>query len=100
MTKEETAKIIAVIIATYPRNFATLSERQIDNMISAWARFLKEYTYDQANAALDKYIKTDASGFPPSVNQIISNMPPKRSRDYSAMMEELAGYERQHYLPG
>ena len=98
MTKEDTAKIITVIIATYPRNFANLSEKQIDNMIMAWARFLKEYTYDQANVALDKYIKTDASRFPPSVNQIIANMPPKRSRDYSAMMEEL--YERQHYLPG
>lgn len=67
MTRDETLKILMTIQAAYP------SYKVTDKTVTAnlWFRMLKDYAYIQVEAALDTYIRTDKSGFAPSIGEII-----------------------------
>ena len=67
MTRDETLKILMTIQAAYP------SYKVTDKTVTAnlWFRMLKDYTYIQVEAALDTYIRTNKSGFAPSIGEII-----------------------------
>lgn len=67
MTRDETLKILMTIQAAYP------SYKVPDKTVTAnlWFRMLKDYTYIQVEAALDTYIRTNKSGFAPSIGEII-----------------------------
>lgn len=71
MTKQETAKVIAVITTTYPSSYSKFDSFMIDNLITAWHSVLEDYTYEQANAGLKIYLSSDTTGFPPSPGQVI-----------------------------
>ena len=71
MTKQETAKIIYVIKATYPNSFKNYTTQDYDNMIVAWSSVMEDYTYEQASAGLKVYLSSDTKGFPPSPGQVI-----------------------------
>lgn len=70
MTKQETAQLLAIISATYP-NFKVENKTQT---IDAWHWSLEEYPFNAIQMAYKVYIKTDKSGFAPSVNQLITNL--------------------------
>lgn len=70
MTREETAKLLAVINATYP-NFKVENKVQT---LDAWTWALEEYPFESIQMAYKVYLKTDKSGFAPSVNQLITNL--------------------------
>lgn len=70
MTKQETAQLLAIISATYP-NFKVENKTQT---IDAWQWALEEYPFNAIQMAYKLYIKTDRSGFAPSVNQLITNL--------------------------
>lgn len=67
MTREETKKIVMVIASTYPNWHPSDMSFTVD----AWASTLESFTYQQISAALKAFILSDASGFAPSVGQLI-----------------------------
>lgn len=70
MTREETINILMVIQAAYP-NYKPPDKTITVNL---WYRILKDYTYQQVEAAVDAYIRTDKSGFAPSIGAVIDKI--------------------------
>ena len=81
MTREETKKLLLTIGAVFP-NFkpenATLT-------VDAWHWALEEYPAPAVKASLQIYLKTNKSGFAPSVSQIIDGI--HSPQDNSRMTE-------------
>ena len=72
MTREETKELLMMIKAIYP-NFSIKPE-EMTATINAWHLMLSEYPIEGINAALQIYVKTNNTGFAPSVSQIIGCM--------------------------
>lgn len=72
MTREETKELLMMIRAIYP-NFNVKPE-EMTATINAWHLMLEEYPVQAANAALKIYVKTNNTGYAPSVSQIINSM--------------------------
>lgn len=70
MTVKDARKFIAVLMVAYP------NYKPIDTELAAitWASIAEEYTYQQVNAALNMYMKTDTSGFAPAPGQLIDKI--------------------------
>lgn len=67
MTRDEAKKIVMIIASTFPN----WRPNNLSFTVDAWTAMLEEYSYTQIGAALHAYIKTDSSGFAPSVGQLI-----------------------------
>lgn len=68
MTKNGISELLHMMVASYP-NFRP------DNMVEtmkAWNFLLDEYPDAVMANAFKEYLKTDKSGFPPSINQLIA----------------------------
>lgn len=72
MTRDETKELLMTINAVYP-NFKVKPE-QMTFTVNAWHKLLEAYPADTVNAAMQIYVRTDNSGFAPSVSQIIGAM--------------------------
>lgn len=70
MTREDTIKLIRVITSTYPN----WKPQNMTDTIDAWTWALEEYPFEAIQVAYKIYIRTDTSGFAPSVNQLITNL--------------------------
>ena len=70
MNRDETKRIIYIIKTSYP-NF---NPEDITGAVDIWQMMLDEYSYDQVALALKTYIKTNTSGFAPSISQIVDNI--------------------------
>ena len=82
MTREETQKLIASIKAVYP-NF-NIAPEEMAFTINAWHTMLEEYPYEGIQAAFQIYVKTNNTGFPPAVSQLIGSMyAPKKNEALS-----------------
>lgn len=68
MTREETAKILSIINATWT-NFKP--ENPLETL-DAWSFFLADYQYNQIAIALKSFVATNGKGFAPSVDQLIA----------------------------
>jgi len=70
MRIEDSRKLIAVLMVTYP------NYKPIDTELAAktWADVTEEYTYEQVDMALRSYIKSNTSGFAPAPGQIIDKI--------------------------
>lgn len=79
MRLEETIKIIKIVKSSYPRFYDKVNAEDFNDMIDSWHLMLEEYDYPNVQAGLVSFIKTDTSGFPPSVGQIIAMMPSIRN---------------------
>lgn len=69
MTRDETKKLLMTIRAAYP-NFNVKPE-EMTITINAWHMLLEEYPAEAINGAFQIYVKTNSSGFAPSVSQLI-----------------------------
>lgn len=76
MTREETKKIIRIIMATYPN----WHPQDISEIIDAWTIMLDDYTYAEISVALKTYVLSDNSGFAPSVGQLTSKIAERKDR--------------------
>ena len=86
MTLEETKKLLMMIDAAYP-NF------KVDNpqeTAATWQWMLAEYPADAILGSLQIYVKTNKSGFAPSVSQLIDGM--HKPKDQERMTEGEAWY--------
>ena len=78
MTREETQKLLMAISAIYP-NFKPEDKTLT---IDSWHWALEEYPAPAIKAALQIYIKTNGTGFAPSVSQIIACMHAPKTNEY------------------
>ena len=74
MNLGETAKILYVMKATYPRYFNDLTAEETKRMAEAWHMMLDEYDYNAVAASLKAYALSNASGFPPTPGQLVENI--------------------------
>ena len=72
MTRDDTKELLMTIKALYP-NF-DIKPEQMTATLNAWHLMLEEYPADAIGGALKIYVKTNDSGFAPSVSQIIGCM--------------------------
>lgn len=70
MTRDETKQILMVVQAAYP-NFNP-PDRTVT--VDTWHRFLGDYAYDQVDAAVGTYIRSDTSGFAPDIGKVIEKL--------------------------
>ena len=68
MNKAEVMAIMAAIRAAYPNYYKSLAE--IDDAINLWAEMLADDKAEYIAKAVKEFIKTDTSGFPPTIGQI------------------------------
>lgn len=71
MTKKETAQLLFLLKEYYPHSFESSS---IENRVTAWHLILRDYPYQEAEAAVLAFASTDARGFMPSVGQIVDKL--------------------------
>lgn len=93
MTDQETAKLCAVIVATYPSHFRDYTNAEKKTMLDLWKNLLEGYTYEQANAGLKMFIRSDVKGFPPTVGQVIDQIEKIKPRN-DANLTETEAWER------
>ncbi len=67
MNKQETAKILAVISMYYP-NYKPDDKA---GTVEAWHAMLEDYSYQQIDAALRVYVRTNKTAFAPAIGQLI-----------------------------
>jgi len=72
MTREETKELLMMIRAIYP-NF-NVRPSEMTPTINAWHLMLEEYSPEDVKSALKIYVKTNDTGFAPSVSQLIGSM--------------------------
>lgn len=70
MTREDVIKLLMMVQAAYP-NYKPPDKTVTVNM---WHEMLKECDETSVMMGLKEFIKTDTSGFAPSIGQIISKM--------------------------
>ena len=71
MTRDEVKQILMRIQVTYP-NWHPSGD--ISLVVDVWHEYLSRYTYSEILAAVKSYVMSDASGFAPSVGQILAKL--------------------------
>lgn len=80
MTRDETVALIRSIVNLYPN----WKPENLTETVNAWHWALGEYPATGIKAALQIYVKTNNSGFAPSVSQLINAMyQPKENKQLS-----------------
>lgn len=70
MTREDVIKMLMVVQASYP-NYKPPDKTVTVNL---WHEMLQEYDEASVMTALKEFIKTDTSGFAPSIGQIVAKI--------------------------
>lgn len=68
MTRDETVKIIRIMVDSYPN----YKPSNLSETVDVWNMVLKEYSYQQISTALKAFILSDTSGFAPSIGQLVN----------------------------
>lgn len=74
MNKDEVAKMIFTIQATYPNHFRDFTKAKSEILLDTWTRVFEDEVAGKAFAGLNIYLRNDTKGFPPSPGQIIECM--------------------------
>ena len=85
MTKQETAKIMAVFHVTYPRYYIGQSEEEKRQALNIWAMMLEEYPYDIVQSAVKAVIAT--CKYAPSPADVIEKINDIRNADSMLPLE-------------
>lgn len=70
MTREETVKIIRIMVDSYPN----YKPNNISETVDVWNMMLSDYDYNLVAMALKAYILSDTSGFAPSIGQLVGKI--------------------------
>ena len=74
MTKEETSKIIFILMSSYPVVFKNVSAEKTATMIQSWNAILSDYSYEDVEQGVYVFISANTTGFPPDPGQIIDKI--------------------------
>lgn len=85
MTREETVKIIRIMVDSYPN----YKPNDISETVDVWHMMLEEYSYQQVSLALKEYILTEKTGFAPSIGQIANLVKSQKERKYFEELERM-----------
>lgn len=85
MTREETVKIIRIMVDSYPN----YKPNDISETVDVWQMMLEEYSYQEVSAALKEYILTEKTGFAPSIGQIANLVKTQKERKYFEELEQM-----------
>lgn len=77
LTTEETGKIIGLIKAAFP----SYNVEDMSVTIKTFQTLLSDYTYNEVEKGVHRYIATSVSGFAPSIGQIIDNIMKNRTQN-------------------
>jgi len=72
LTDKETAKIMAVLKAAYPRYYQDISEKEARQVVALWDTMLKNYQYETVATAVKALIATEK--FAPTVAEVIDKI--------------------------
>ena len=70
MNREETVKIIRIMVDSYPN----YKPNDISETVDVWHMMLSDYDYNLVAMALKAYILSDTSGFAPSIGQLVDKI--------------------------
>ena len=70
MTREETVKIIRIMVDSYPN----YKPNNISETVDVWHMMFADYDYNLVAMALKAYILSDTSGFAPSIGQLVAKI--------------------------
>ena len=70
MTREETVKIIRIMVDSYPN----YKPNDISETVDVWNMMLSDYDYNLVAMSLKAYILSDTSGFAPSIGQLVAKI--------------------------
>ena len=70
MNREETVKIIRIMVDSYPN----YKPNNISETVDVWQMMLSDYDYNLVAMALKAYILSDTSGFAPSIGQLVAKI--------------------------
>lgn len=70
MTREETVKIIRIMVDSYPN----YKPNNISETVDVWQMMLSDYDYNLVAMSLKAYILSDTIGFAPSIGQLVDKM--------------------------
>ena len=70
MTREETVKIIRIIVDSYPN----YKPNNISEAVDVWQMMLSDYDYNLVAMSIKAYILSDTSGFAPTIGQLVSKI--------------------------
>lgn len=71
MNRQEVYKLMVTVKSLWPLHFAKFTTQDYESQAIAWGAILNGYTYEECNAGLQVYARSDTKGFPPSPGQII-----------------------------
>lgn len=74
MNRDDIAKMIYLIKATYPNHFKAHDSQGLKDMLEAWTMVFEDKDRGEAFKGLKIFLNTDTKGFPPSPGQIIDCM--------------------------
>lgn len=93
INKKETAQLLYIVKANYPKYYKGIIEEEFADMVDVWYLCLNDYDYSLAQAGVKIYLTSDTKGYPPSVGQIIDSIHKIRNMNKSDMTEMAAwGY--------
>ena len=70
MTKEETQKVLLVIISAYP----TFKPENVKATLNVWHEMLKEYSFEETMLGIKSLVATRTSEFAPSIGAVIESI--------------------------
>lgn len=85
MTREETVKIIRIMVDSYPN----YKPNDISETVDVWHMMLEEYSYQEVSVALKEYILTEKTGFAPSIGQLANLVKEQKQRNYFEELEQM-----------
>lgn len=74
MTLKESAEILRVLKATYPKYYKNISKEDATDILHLWSTMFADKDVKDVIKALRAFILTDTSGFPPTIGQINNSM--------------------------
>jgi len=70
LNKQETAKVIAIIQATYPSFYEKADTASQKATLDIWRSIFADHDYAEVSSALMAFIATDTKGYPPVPGQL------------------------------
>lgn len=70
MTKEETARILEILKATYPNSYKNMSADSLKLMVSLWYECFKDVPYKVVGKAIQSFVFEDDREFAPNPAQV------------------------------
>lgn len=78
MNQTDAARLLRLISSAYPRFFRDTSQEQAQEMALVWANLLPDKELSEMTVAARVFIRSDTSGFPPTIGQLMALLPPDK----------------------